>query len=96
METTEYLYELLIRGKPGGISGAHQIRAYEVKDSNGVVVHAGAGTALPLVIGGTEWSAVIGQTLNDALAELDAVKAERDAALAHIAQLEAQLMSRAA
>lgn len=90
METIEYSYELLVRGKPGGISGAHQIKAYEVRDDAGNLVHQGTGTAMPLTIGGEEWATAVGQSLNDALAELEAVKTERDTALVMASQATAE------
>jgi hypothetical protein len=94
MQTSKQPYELLIRwGQSGALAGAHVQHRYVTTD-DGNVVGEFVGQAEPLTIQNAD-GFPLGDILNEAQAEAltayGTVLAERDAALARVADLEAQL-----
>jgi hypothetical protein len=82
-----HLNEMLVRyDDKGNLLGAHC--AYlEVLEKDGVIYSAQQKAPQSLVVGGTEFNAVIGQVLNDALATLSIRDAEIQRLNAKIARL---------
>ncbi|KAA0592939.1 hypothetical protein J2848_005705 [Azospirillum lipoferum] len=102
MQTQKYPYEFLVRwDQTGQLSGAHVQHRYVILDDDGTKIGETLGPAEPLTLdtaAGFPLSAMLTQVQIDALtakaaadAERDAAMVARDAALARVAQLEAQI-----
>ncbi|MGY0794331.1 hypothetical protein ACW7BJ_33705 [Azospirillum argentinense] len=91
MQTTKTPYELLVRwDQSGALQGAHVQYRYVIRDGDDVIGET-IGQALPLTLGVAD-----GFPLGDLLSQvqidaLTAAVAERDTALARVAELEAIL-----
>jgi hypothetical protein len=94
MQTTKTPYELLIRwNQAGALAGAHVQHRYVIKDGDAVIGET-LGGAEPLTLDtavGFPLGDLLSQAQADALTAKAAADAERDAALARVADLETQL-----
>jgi hypothetical protein len=94
MQTEKHPYELLIRwNQQGEIAGAHVAYRYVIKDDAGAVMTEVPGQAEPLALDGFPLAELLTQAQAGALAatealrtELAAATAQRDAALAQLAE----------
>ncbi len=97
MQTEKKPYELLIRwDQTGALVGAHVQHRYVITGDDGAVITETLGGAEPLTLDnavGFPLGDILTQAQADALTAYGAAATERDAALARIAQLEAQLAS---
>ena len=95
MQTEKHPYELLIRwDQAGALAGAHVQHRYVITGDDGAVITETLGGAEPLTLdtaAGFPLGDLLSQAQADALTSLATAPAERDAALARVAELEAQL-----
>ncbi|CAO3451853.1 hypothetical protein [Azospirillum argentinense] len=94
MQTVKHPYELLVRwDQSGALQGAHVQYRYVIRDGDGVESET-LGPAVPLTLeaaDGFPLGDLLSQVQIDALTAMAAAEAERDAALARVAELEALL-----
>ncbi|MGY0782128.1 hypothetical protein ACW7BC_29980 [Azospirillum argentinense] len=94
MQTTKTPYELLVRwDQSGALQGAHVQYRYVIRDGADVIGET-LGPAEPLALeaaDGFPLGDLLSQVQIDALIAMAAAEAERDAALARVAELEALL-----
>ncbi|MBK3797862.1 hypothetical protein GAY33_01160 [Azospirillum brasilense] len=94
MQTTKTPYELLVRwDQSGALQGAHVQYRYIIRDDADVIGET-LGPAEPLALEAAEGfplGDLLSQAEQDALIGMAAAEAERDAALARVAELEALL-----
>lgn len=94
MQTIKQPYELLIRwSQDGTLAGAHVQHRYITTDG-GVIVGEFVGSAEPLTLetaAGYPLGDVLTQAQSDAVAAVAAANADKESALARVAELEAQL-----
>ena len=95
MQTTKHPYELLVRWDCAGrLSGAHAQFHYVTTDEDGSVLGEFVGAAEPVSMAdsaGFPLSDILPPLQSAALAELDRLRAERDAALAACEVLRREL-----
>jgi len=93
--STPFLYELLVRGSPAGIVGAHVIYAAEVKNALSGEIRTETGMAQPVaIIAGAAGQPLgeIATALNiSALAEIETLKQRLQERDAQIVDLRAQV-----
>ncbi|QCO07545.1 hypothetical protein [Azospirillum argentinense] len=94
MQTVKHPYELLVRwDQSGALQGAHVQYRYVIRDGVDVIGET-IGQALPLTLeaaDGFPLGDLLSQAEEDALTGMAAAVAERDTALARVAELEAIL-----
>lgn len=94
MQTDKKPYELLIRwDQSGALAGAHVQHRYVITGDDGAVITETLGGAEPLTLdtaAGFPLGDLLTQVQADALTAKATADAERDAALARVAELEAQ------